>query len=148
MTTERIDVEGGKYTVVVEENGGLSALRNGEPWQDLTGNKLVYCLAAELQAERAKTERLRVIIDEVHSWVVCGCIATPQDMAQNFEHITKITAPEDNSETDSERLTWLLPVITGEQSLVADTRTAALGACLMVGLDGRKAVDRAMGMTK
>lgn len=41
-----------------------------------------------------EVRRLRGIIDEVHSWVVCGCIAPPEDMAQNFERITVITAPD------------------------------------------------------
>lgn len=51
---ERIDVADGKYTVVID-NGKLFALRYGQPWQDLTGNNLVYWLATELQAARAKT---------------------------------------------------------------------------------------------
>jgi len=39
-------------------------------------------------------ENLRKIITEVHAWVVCAAIATPEDMAQNFERIEKITAPD------------------------------------------------------
>lgn len=38
-------------------------------------------------------ETLQKIIAEVHSWVVCAAITTPEDMAQNFERIAKITAP-------------------------------------------------------
>lgn len=41
----RVDLEGGKCTVVMPNNGGLHALRYGEPWRDLTGDKLVYALA-------------------------------------------------------------------------------------------------------
>lgn len=55
----------GKYTVVIEPNGGLHALRHDETWRDLTGDKLVYCLAYELQEARATLliqERLRAII--------------------------------------------------------------------------------------
>lgn len=37
--------------------------------------------------------RLIAVTDEVHSWVVCGCIASPEDMAGNFERIVAITAP-------------------------------------------------------
>ena len=44
----RVTVENGKYTYVFESNGKSYALRNGEPWQDMTGNKFVYCLAARI----------------------------------------------------------------------------------------------------
>ena len=49
---DRVSVESGKYTVVIGDRGELAALRHGEPWQDLTGNKLVYCLATELRNAR------------------------------------------------------------------------------------------------
>ena len=52
MATEHVTVEGGKYTVVIGDRGELSALRYGEPWQDLAGNKMVYCLATELVEAR------------------------------------------------------------------------------------------------
>lgn len=65
MKTE-IQVNNGKYTVVIDE-GNLSALRYGEPWQDLCGNNLVYWLAVELQEAREKlniaTEALKVYAD-------------------------------------------------------------------------------------
>ena len=44
-------------------------------------------------AEPSELDRLRAIIDEVHSWAVCACIASPEDMAQNFPHIVEITLP-------------------------------------------------------
>ena len=47
-----VSVDNGKYTVIMEADGRLHALRHGEPWQDLCGNKLVYFLAAELEATR------------------------------------------------------------------------------------------------
>lgn len=47
-----VSVDNGKYTVIMEADGRLHALRHGEPWQDLTGNNLVYFLAAELEAAR------------------------------------------------------------------------------------------------
>lgn len=49
---EHIHVADEKYTVVIHPNGGLEALRYGEKWRDLTGDKLVYCLAYELQEVR------------------------------------------------------------------------------------------------
>ena len=39
--------------------------------------------------------RLRKIVDEVHAWAVCACIATPEDMYQNFPRIVEITSPEE-----------------------------------------------------
>lgn len=39
-------------------------------------------------------EALRKIVAEVHAWVVCAAITTPEDMAQNFARIEKITNPE------------------------------------------------------
>jgi hypothetical protein len=62
MSVERIDVADGKYTVVIN-GGGLHALRYGEPWQDLIGNKFVYCLATELQGARDEIKRLRAELE-------------------------------------------------------------------------------------
>ena len=54
----RIDLEGGKYTYVLndDEPGSQYVLRYGEPWRDLIGDKFVYCMAAKIeeQAERIK----------------------------------------------------------------------------------------------
>lgn len=47
----RIDLENGKYTYVFDKSHQY-ALRHGEPWKDLTGDKFVYCLAAELEEAR------------------------------------------------------------------------------------------------
>lgn len=53
-----ISVADGKYTVVID-GGKLSALRNGETWRDLTGDKFVYCLAYELDEARQEIARLK-----------------------------------------------------------------------------------------
>lgn len=45
--------EDGKYTVEFDR-GTLKALRNGEPWRDLTGDKLVYVMLAEVDRLRAE----------------------------------------------------------------------------------------------
>ena len=45
---------------------------------------------------------------------------------------------------DRKRLEWLLPVINGEDENVADHRTAALTAGLMLGKTGVELVDYAM----
>lgn len=60
-TTLNVSVEGGKYTVLAgtDANGHyFKATRYDEPWQDLTGNKFVYCLASELQETRDALDAL------------------------------------------------------------------------------------------
>lgn len=52
QTVERVEVDGGKYTVVMDMKN-FRALRHGEGWQDLTGNNLVFHLAYELAEARA-----------------------------------------------------------------------------------------------
>ena len=54
----RIDLEDGKYTYLLDDLGGQQALRYGEPWRDLTGDKFIYCLAEMVTALRAENERL------------------------------------------------------------------------------------------
>lgn len=53
-----ITVGDGKYTVVQTPGGRLLAHRGGEPWRDLTGDKLVLCLAQELHSARAEIRTL------------------------------------------------------------------------------------------
>lgn len=48
-------LDGGKYTVIRGDDGSLGALRYGEPWRDLTGDKLVGALVIEVEELRAKT---------------------------------------------------------------------------------------------
>jgi len=66
MKTE-IQVNDGKYTVVMD-GGKLSALRYGEPWQDLTGNNLVYWLAIELQEARDEVTELKNTIHNLERY--------------------------------------------------------------------------------
>ena len=40
-----------------------------------------------------ENKRLRDIIDEIHAWSVCSCIATPEDMMQNMHRVVEITSP-------------------------------------------------------
>lgn len=44
-------------------------------------------------SDENEVARLRSIIDEIHSWIVCACIATAEDMAGNFERVAEITDP-------------------------------------------------------
>ena len=38
---------------------------------------------------------LEKVIEEVHSWAVCGCITTADDMMQNIPRIVEITTPNE-----------------------------------------------------
>ena len=50
---ESVSVADGKY-IVFNDNGRLSALRNGKPWdRDLTGDNLVYWMLVEILALKA-----------------------------------------------------------------------------------------------
>lgn len=65
-------VASGDYTVLWDGKGSLTALRHGEPWQDLTGNNLVLSLAMDLDELRkgrpaAGLTALQTLIEEVES---------------------------------------------------------------------------------
>lgn len=49
MLSESVTVGNGKYTIT-NDNGRLTALRNGEPWdRDLVGDNLVYWMMVRIQ---------------------------------------------------------------------------------------------------
>ena len=52
-----------------------------------------------------------------------------------------------NEPTDSQRLDWALPILTGHDSENADALAMNLAMQLMRGLDGRAAIDAAMEAT-
>lgn len=53
MSVTKVVVAEGKYEVVIDETTGkMHANRNGEFWQSLTGNNLVFWLAVELDNAR------------------------------------------------------------------------------------------------
>lgn len=54
----KVTVADGRYTVVMDDSGGLSALRYGEPWRDCVGDNLIYSLAMEVERLREENERL------------------------------------------------------------------------------------------
>lgn len=60
-----VSVNDGKYTVVLEADGKLHALRYGEVWRDLVGDNLVYSLAYELDEERSKNAQLEAEIERL-----------------------------------------------------------------------------------
>ena len=52
-------------------------------------------IIADLVAANKRIYDLEAVIDEVHSWAVCGCFASPDDMAQNLPRIVEITTPNE-----------------------------------------------------
>lgn len=63
MPKQEVTVEDGKYTVVFDD-GKLYALRYGERWRDLTGDKFVYALMCRIQAlEAEKAEASTLTLD-------------------------------------------------------------------------------------
>ncbi len=44
----------GKYTILINSLGALSALRYGEPWRDLVGDNLVRAMVVEIERLREK----------------------------------------------------------------------------------------------
>ena len=57
----------GKYTVTFnDKNGELKALRHGEPWKDLSGDKLIYCMLAAHADAQAEIARLRSALEEIN----------------------------------------------------------------------------------
>lgn len=58
--SEQMEFADGGYTVI-NDNGNMTALRNGEPWQrNLTGDKLVYWMLIEaLELKRQRDVLLR-----------------------------------------------------------------------------------------
>lgn len=47
-----IELEGGKYIVIRHSDGRMEALRYGEPWRDLTGDKLIGAMFDEIMQHR------------------------------------------------------------------------------------------------
>jgi hypothetical protein len=51
-----IELENGKYRVILPKDHEMYALRRGEKWRDLCGDNLIYYLAVEVQELREKIE--------------------------------------------------------------------------------------------
>lgn len=44
----RVVLENGKYEVVIE-NGAMKALRHGEEWRNLAGDKLIFAMVCKIE---------------------------------------------------------------------------------------------------
>lgn len=59
-----VSVADGKYRIVMSAKGKLYALRYEESWRSLTGDKLVFALARELEDARKKIKELEQQIED------------------------------------------------------------------------------------
>ena len=55
---EKIEVCGGKYTIIFYPDGKMEALRYGEAWRDLTGDGMVLAMMHEIQDLKEKIQRM------------------------------------------------------------------------------------------
>lgn len=82
VTERRFDLDGGKYTVILNSDGyTVTALRHGEPWRDFVGDKFVSLLVQEF------FERVPVPIE--------------QDPAPRSEDFLPVGTPELPSRVDA-----------------------------------------------
>lgn len=102
----KIELEGGKYTYCAHHDGRQVALRHGEYWRDLCGDKFIYCLAASHEAIRterdalaAEVERLRGVVsrsreelDDINDWTLTEKAPLRQ---QELDSITGVIALSD-----------------------------------------------------
>ena len=44
----------------------------------------------DVEALLDELDKLRDVLDKIHSWLVCASISTPEDMAQSFVEMEKI----------------------------------------------------------
>jgi hypothetical protein len=54
----KIELDDGKYTYLLHADGRQHALRHGELWRDLVGDKFVCSLAGHAEELRAQNEKL------------------------------------------------------------------------------------------
>lgn len=87
-----VEVENGKYAVIQEKDGNLYALRYGEKWRDLCGDKLVLALAYEVAQLREKVNQNEVIcpdcknkIDPDYCW--CGSAMDSHDIGSGHSPV-------------------------------------------------------------
>ena len=60
------DYDNGKYTVVFDETtGALYALRYGEYWKDISGNKLIYWMLVDHLCALNRNKRLLSVCEEL-----------------------------------------------------------------------------------
>lgn len=74
-----VSVCGGKYKVLQDCKGKVSALRHGEAWRDCTGDGLILALAQEIVSLKALVKIARDTYIEENSDGETDCV-TPYDI--------------------------------------------------------------------
>lgn len=76
----------GNTSQSVEELQGL--------WRNsiVEAQRLMGELMAEFDEMKRREGKLRAALEEIDKWLVCHVIATPDDMAQSFEHMEGVAA--------------------------------------------------------
>jgi len=60
----RISLDDGKYTYILDRDG-QRALRYGEEWRNLVGDKFVYNMAMKIESMQYKSSKLIKILQEL-----------------------------------------------------------------------------------
>ena len=63
-----IIIEDGKYEYRFYPDGNSEVLRYGEPWRDTVGDKLMYCMASEIEQLRARVVELEQSLSRIVSY--------------------------------------------------------------------------------
>lgn len=93
-----VELDGGKYRIEIE-NGVTTVYRNGEKWQDLTGDNLIYNLVHRVteltEASNTAAERLDTVSNLVNSdggdaieWLIENTYSN-QEIANNLRDATE-----------------------------------------------------------
>lgn len=64
----RHDFDDGKYTVIFDEKTGkMEALRHGSPWQELSGNNLIYFMLSAVDTSTQTVAQLQARVAELEA---------------------------------------------------------------------------------
>lgn len=63
----KIELEDGKYTVTYNK-GELKALRYGEPWREMIGDKLMYAMFCRIQELESDIDQLCSSLERIEAW--------------------------------------------------------------------------------
>lgn len=68
MSVREVSVENGKYTLQFnEQTGEFKALRYGEEWQNLAGDKLTLSLLHKIEELQDKEDEMYRLLDDAHT---------------------------------------------------------------------------------
>lgn len=68
----RHNVGDNKYTIIFYDDGSMKALRNGEPWRDLTGDGMVLAMLQEIDDLKEKQDQLEGHIQNLYDIINTG----------------------------------------------------------------------------